>query len=1170
MADGNESSVHQAEVVLPVTAVAIAGLRPRSLFLAGQGCRLNVFDRDSGVLLASDPIFKTQAIHGIKCQHAPDQSQTLCLIWGGSSIGIHKVVLTSQGPGEDVGNIVHVIKEWNATDWIPDASFCFHSIRGIDQGGNLPQAIFLTSHNVLYSLCTSTAPHDGHGIFPSSVLLATGPSSILYSAHVQVHATDQVFVAAGTVFGEVLFWKHDLKIERTHSENSTEGQLLYSFLGHEGSVFGVRISELPVESNSPWLIASCSDDRTIRVWDISDTLKNGLEWNSAGRTIEKVDTGFEFLALRIGAHPTSCLATIMGHASRIWSVRFLPSPGAVCELISAGEDAKCQTWLMIDNPNSKGPNKHVLRAQDSYDYHNGKNIWGIAVKKEVDGTSLILTGGADGHIVSYNIPHSATPLSKEDNQKWTGDFSTVRSASYSHPSVALDVPETRPRPTTSPAKVCFASMRGHWIIHRVLRSMIPTYPSGTFIGTASVIPRDPTDHEYDAEYLYIENGELTTEQGLCVKGSRSYVYRFQDSTDSITAWFVKTDDSREVDYLFHIVEFNRNMPLLGAPKVQYQITANGYHLCVADNYSAEYNFQYGASGLLSWGVKYKVNGPKKDYTADATYTPRPNTMGPDEDSPHREEEDMVFKDKQPTANHVDSFKNYCWIGPKEILCCTAQGRILRSVLGTSTGPKGSLAKGEDGATPSRELSWDAIDTIPDLASYSIATYIPNCTALFGAACGTVYCYKRSTQSIVPIQKLPRKVTGLFAQQVVYVSKGNARLVATVATCLGDPSAYCFFFKVDDQDNSTVLESISLQLPPHFVVTSTCFTDLENMLVLGSRSGALAFYDRSTFSANTASVACYCIRHVHGEDAVTVVKEVPQTEAESIALFLLTAGRNGKFVVHHVRVNRISQTATETELETVHMSEPPFGPNIEGAYFDPTTNHLLLWGFRSTDFVVWNESKQTEIMKIACGGSHRSWAYFPSNHGFDGGNFVWTKASTCHIQIHVRASHRVLQPGGHGREIKAMAICSLRQEIGGRSGYFIATGAEDTSIRISLATGDSSEGFKCLGVISKHNTGLQQLCWSPDSRYLVSAGGRDEFFIWKIQPVPCLGIGFTCLLQATPITDTLELRIMDFNVAVVRREDESSAATDYLLSVAYSDSTVRVSYLILCHYNRIST
>jgi hypothetical protein len=70
------------------------------------------------------------------------------------------------------------------------------------------------------------------------------------------------------------------------------------------------------------------------------------------------------------------------------------------------------------------------------------------------------------------------------------------------------------------ARAIFTAMQGTWQLDRSLISSIATYPSGTFIGTAKFLPRRPTDPEFDAEYLYIEEGDFETEQGMKFRANR--------------------------------------------------------------------------------------------------------------------------------------------------------------------------------------------------------------------------------------------------------------------------------------------------------------------------------------------------------------------------------------------------------------------------------------------------------------------------------------------------------------------------------------------------------------------------------------------------------------------------------------------------------------------------
>lgn len=130
--------------------------------------------------------------------------------------------------------------------------------------------------------------------------------------------------------------------------------------------------------------------------------------------------------------------------------------------------------------------------------------------------------------------------------------------------------------TKTPVSVIFESLRGSWRLKRDLKSVLPGFPSGIFESTASFKPRKPTAHSTAAELLYAEQGELTTDTGLCLKANRKYVYRYSADEDKISAWFVKEDTKlkdghEEVDYLFHDLEMEQQFG--------NGWTGRGDHLC---------------------------------------------------------------------------------------------------------------------------------------------------------------------------------------------------------------------------------------------------------------------------------------------------------------------------------------------------------------------------------------------------------------------------------------------------------------------------------------------------------------------------------------------------------------------------------------------------------------
>ncbi|MCJ1385393.1 hypothetical protein MMC17_008516 [Xylographa soralifera] len=1141
------STLQLNHVVVPVTAIAIAYLGSKAVLLVGEGRQLKIFDNGNNGVLRSIQVFQSQSVHGIQCRWEAEQEHLVCMIWGGRAATIlHLKLDTSESC------TVSITEELVTNDWISDACFLNISKTVNDDQSSFLQAIFLTSHNVLYTLHSDSYPQSQ---VPSRLfcnLVAAGPTSVLYSAHVVVLASGEVLIAAGTVFGEVLVWSSGLGTICNDFDASSSARLLHTFRGHEGSVFGVTIAETAdrvLHGLGTCVVASCSDDRTIRIWNLSSS--------SGGSARTNVQTGFRSQFIEREMKSEKCIASIMGHLSRIWGLRFLSDSEEGPRWMSFGEDSTCQTWHLVEvlahettMSTDKQP-RYKIQHDEGYAYHIGKDIWGVAVDLQKENVSLVLTGGADGRIVSYNIPNA-------DIHRWTTNVPILRDSPVKIQLISRGLLIDDPSQSPSPAERAFSAIQGRWALYRVLESAISAYPSGSFKGIATLTQRLPTDHDYDAEYLYIEEGELTTRQGLTMRGSRRYVYRYQRASRSITTWFVKTDNIASVDYLFHKVRFcNIPYPI---PKDEflpsdYVTTAKGHHLCVNDNYDAEYEFQYQDSNLIQWNLKYTVQGPKKDYTASATYTRTAEAESSSAKGMNSvKKRDLAHGGKGSVR--TDTFKNYYWIGRSEVIATTAHGCIFLGTLEQNHTTE-NLLSDTAGATKPRTFSWNLVDQISELYSYSIAVSVSSHTVIVGAANGNLYCYQRSSQEITNFPKLSRKITGLFAGELEGSEAGH-RNVAAIACCVSETTAYYFSFVTDEATPKDVSTFVKLTLPPNFVVTSVCFTPIKHLLVLGSRSGAVCFYDRSLFHLTNPISACCTIQQTHIDDAITTIGIVQKENSEMLGNFLLTAGRDGQFALHGVHVRR-EDGETIVKLECLHTSVPPFGPNIEGACFDSESQDLLLWGFRSTDFVVWNETKRMEVMKVPCGGAHRSWAYSPSNDGQNGGVFIWTKASTCNVQAQSKASHRVLQAGGHGREIKAIAICPLKINLDSDHGYLVATGAEDTTIRISFATRDnvgSSQSMKCLGVISKHNTGIQQLQWSPDGRYLFSAAGLEEFYVWRIQRVPCLVIGFLCIAQCPKVTESSDLRIMGFDVEPIV-VDVNTEHEKYAVIMAYSDSTIRI-------------
>ncbi|KAL8636130.1 MAG: hypothetical protein Q9228_006440 [Teloschistes exilis] len=1157
-----------SDVIDPVTALALVQCHLGPLLLIGEGPYVKLLDHGSTQLLASNRVFDTQSLHGIvtgKIGTGHDRRDWVIkvLFWGGRWLRFGQ--LRNDTNDDDINVRLDLEDEVQASDWVLDAALqpALNQDTSIQSEAN---AVFVTAQNSVLALLHSR----GEPLVLRHI--ASGPMSMLYSAHIEWTDDGRIIVASGTVFGEVLVWSFpdDGVLSNTALPPST--QVHHRFNAHEGSVFGVRISPslsgigLGVRKR---LLASCSDDRTIRVWNISDFEAQ----NMFAKSHPDIDGALPDTkgSSELKSH-NQCVAEIMGHQSRIWNVKFLASKDEI-NIISFGEDGTAQVWQLASAPPSQNLNLPGSRScqrlvhQYTYTYHSGKNIWASAVNRKRDGTYMICTGGADGRVVSYDIPRSSNSSKRGFlSSQWTMQDVT-KQLEENKPKVATDECGTEQTRRTICSQI-FASFEGIWTINRNIKSALSSYPSGTFTGEARFESRPQSDGEAGTEYLYSENGTFNTEQGLSFQATRRYVYRFQYTSDTISVWFVKPDDEGVVDYLFH--ELHLDLAVEQSVARQFQgentIFANGYHLCVEDHYTPSYKFSIEEGVLRQWVLSYRVNGPQKDYRTEATYSKQNHE---DNRAPAREVKEPVPLPESSRKNGdlinraatKDSFKTYGCLSSDSFLTTTWQGKLMLGAL-VSLGRKGEKT----------QLEWRLMGHFDVLKSSSVfARATASDLILVGGNDGTIFRYDSPEKVLHPVRKIDRKIAFLHCQCLQIQTAGTLdHLLLVVGLGISIAHVYTFGLISTGPDPGFQSRPHLLAFPESWIVTSAHFVEPLRIWILGFRHGALAFYDATNFSIHHTSAPVDVIADAHASDAVTTVLPFSEVTTTGQAnKFVLTAGRDGHYAVHTIAGIRTTLGSLRLETRTVHRSAPPFGPNIEGATFDQQTCDLILWGFRSKSFVVWNASKNMETMTVECGGVHRNWCYAPRMDGSDGGSFVWTKASVCHVHAQPYSSHRVLQSGGHGREIKAMALSPVIVDDDGSLQQYIATGAEDTAIRIWSYKSEkrSRFGFECLATLTKHTTGIQQLRWSADGGILFSAAGREEFFIWRVQPVPLLRIGVVCEAIAPAVTEDGDLRIMDFALEDVGTDGVSQQQTkwEYHISVVYSDGSFRVYHCLLNYF-----
>lgn len=486
----------------------------------------------------------------------------------------------------------------------------------------------------------------------------------------------------------------------------------------------------------------------------------------------------------------------------------------------------------------------------------------------------------------------------------------------------------------------------------------------------------------------------------------------------------------------------------------------------------------------------------------------------------------------------EGLKAFAFVAEDCLLACSARSEI-------------QLGDVNPGVNAS--VTWETLCVAEDLHAFVTMAGLPQRgLALIGNADGLIRLYNHNSKYLFNLIDMKQRLLGLFPLE--HQSQGD------VSPCLSDILSFLVSFPTDDSATLVTvtnwngdqhqLEIFTISLGYPFTVASACLLFNGRYLVVGSKLGGLAVYQVS--GPGQSSQPLMDDRRVHGREVVNQILTVSSITGSTgkTLEYLLTCGRDGNYCLHEVEASE----DVPISVRIVHRTSSSLGQNIEGAYFDPTTRDFMLYGFRAQDFVLRNESQQTDLISIPSGGARRIWAFQPGSEGASDALFLWKEGAILR-GVRIRADiNRCLRTGAHGREIKAMD--ALNPTAGDRP--LFATGAEDTTVRIFRPSSSAIAGpwgtFECLRVLNTHRSGLQQVSWSRDGRYLFTSAAYEEFFVWRVRSIPSFGAA-TILMAASPKDEpNSDLRITSFDVLEV---GDPEGEQGFLLSLTLSNSTIKV-------------
>lgn len=338
-------------------------------------------------------------------------------------------------------------------------------------------------------------------------------------------------------------------------------------------------------------------------------------------------------------------------------------------------------------------------------------------------------------------------------------------------------------------------------------------------------------------------------------------------------------------------------------------------------------------------------------------------------------------------------------------------------------------------------------------------------------------------------------------------------------------------------NESVVVTKSLELckpdPKVFTPTSVHYDTRNQWLLVGSRHANFAIYNL----AGQQYQLPLLVRKVCPGDTITSISTVYSTDGHLVALLTV---RDGTYVYMS-----ISAEDDQFKFDIILQNKLNRGV-LEGGFIH--NGDLLIYGFQSSSFYIWNETKQIEVGHQHCGGAHRQWKFV--RHEDDSKfEFIYLnkgglafKRFDCRFKT---SKNGLLIGGTHGREIRGVSVSPIQEEDGTK---LIATASEDAAVKLGKL--DSSGNIENLWTLNNHISGLQNIAFL-NHEYIVSSAANEELLVWKILRV---SRNVTTIVEHSRIQvsdENPDLRIMDFASIEV--------AGGFWIAAVYSNSKIKVFF-----------
>ncbi|KAG6609917.1 WD-repeat protein WDR6, WD repeat superfamily [Phytophthora cinnamomi] len=347
-----------------------------SLLYVGVGPTVFLYATATGELLGEHKVLTRGILHGCDVVGLPDSCSATTEAYVGAFFGQKRVACFKNLPqtpeaARGLDGLTVLGKPKVFCDWVFDVQQLTDDFAPEEANKTLLAAVGL-AHNLVQ--IWDPVRND----ILRSVQCAE--RCILYALAFHGRSLDELVVASGTVFQQILLWN---PMENANEDSDCAVEPVQRLHAHDGVLFKLAWS------SDARALASVSDDRTVQLW--SNNGETTVGQLHAPRTANRAE---------LLAKEYSPVFRAWGHSARIWDVCFWERG-----LVTASEDGLCKLWDL--------DGKCVATLQG----HMGRHVWRAAVHPS---QKVIATGGGDGAAKLWDITRQLMSTSDvPDSSDWS-------------------------------------------------------------------------------------------------------------------------------------------------------------------------------------------------------------------------------------------------------------------------------------------------------------------------------------------------------------------------------------------------------------------------------------------------------------------------------------------------------------------------------------------------------------------------------------------------------------------------------------------------------------------------------------------------------------------------------------------------------------------------------